>query len=153
MSSSITQLSRLSHAKNHNKGMTVGLWRSMLEAPFKCPCTKCWDGRRRAHMIPWSFFFLILRTRFKTASEFVLATLKCWIVYTPTPVLLKLITCIKSYLKTATIWHFCQKNLYSCFSIIILPICININLFCHCVNIFSKSSVSYWLLCLFFSQT
>ena len=36
------------------------------------------------------------------------------------------------------------------FSIIILPICININLFCHCVNIFSKSSVSYWLLCLFF---
>ena len=61
---------------------------------------------------------------------------------------------IESYLKTATILHFCQKNLYSCFSIIILPICININLFCHCVNIFSKSSVSYWLLCLFFkSQT
>ena len=35
------------------------------------------------------------------------------------------------------------SNLYSCFSIIILPICMNINLFCHCVNIFSKSSVSY----------
>ena len=144
-------LSRLSCAKNHNKGMTVGLWRSMLEAPFKCPCTKCWDGRRRAHMIPWSFCLKNIENkiqdcfRVRSCNTYML---NC--IYTYTCTIKTNYMYHRPYLKTATIWHFCQKNLYSCFSIIILPICININLFCHCVNIFSKSSVSYWLLYLLF---
>ena len=52
-------------------------------------------------------------------------------LYTPTPtcILLKIITCI--------ILENCHdlpllSNLYSWFSIIILPNCLNMNLFCHC---------------------
>ena len=73
---------------------------------------------------------LVLRClkRFVLFFSYILSTLSCW-MYTPTPVLLKHNYMYSILPETATIWHFCQNNLYSCFSIIILPNCININFF------------------------
>ena len=66
----------------------------MLEAPFKCPCTKCWDGRRRAHYDTMKF---LLKTYWEQDSRLLQSSFLQHLhveLYTPTPVLLKLITCI-----------------------------------------------------------